>query len=127
MPWSSSWRTAPCGVHLDRAVIRPAPEISELRGEPISNKMNVTNDFSNLQRKVEVYKEILKNTEIYRQRWRDGLKTEIREHLTEIAAATGLQGQIDRRRTGQSRRGHLQPGDCESGCPMKWRKISGAT
>ncbi|HRW76836.1 MAG: hypothetical protein R2787_07865 [Saprospiraceae bacterium] len=59
--------------------------------------MNVTNDFSNLQRKVEVYKEILKNTEIYRQRWRDGLKTEIREHLTEIAAATGLQGQIDER------------------------------
>ena len=59
--------------------------------------MSKINDYSNLQRKVDVYKEILKNTEAYRLRWREGLKTEIKGNLAEIAAATGLQGQVEER------------------------------
>lgn len=51
----------------------------------------------NLQRKVLRYKEVLQQTEIYRQTWKDTLKKEIVNQLTELAASSGLEGQVEER------------------------------
>ncbi|MBK7344139.1 MAG: hypothetical protein IPJ06_14255 [Saprospiraceae bacterium] len=47
--------------------------------------MTLINDIANLQRKVEMYHDVLKNTTSYRQIWQDSLKAEIMQNLTELS------------------------------------------
>lgn len=51
----------------------------------------------NLQRKVLRYKEVLQQTEIYRQNWKENLKQEIKDQLTQLANDSGLEAQIEER------------------------------
>lgn len=51
----------------------------------------------NLQRKVLRYKEVLQQTGIYRQTWKDSLKKEITDQLVSLAEASGLEGQVEER------------------------------
>lgn len=51
----------------------------------------------NLQRKVLRYKEVLQQTDIYRQAWKDSLKKEIIDQLNQLAEASGLEGQVEER------------------------------
>lgn len=51
-------------------------------------------DLSNLQRKVNIYKEVLENTKNYRQDWKTHLRDSIIQTLISIAKSTGLQGSI---------------------------------
>lgn len=53
--------------------------------------------FFNLQRKVERYKEVLKNTELYRAAWKDNLKETIRTTLHKLIASTGLEATLEER------------------------------
>lgn len=57
----------------------------------------MTQDLINLQRKVDNYKVILRNTVNYRQKWKDALKQEIMDNLAELAAAAGLEGTVEER------------------------------
>lgn len=59
--------------------------------------MALTNEISNLQRKVETYHDVLKNTVQYRQIWHDSLKSEIIDYLTELSEKAGLKGTIEER------------------------------
>ena len=47
-------------------------------------------ELNNLKRRVQQYKDIVENTTIYRQVWKDSLKTNIINQLTEIAKAIEL-------------------------------------
>jgi hypothetical protein len=47
-------------------------------------------DLFNLQRKVDTYKEVLTNTQNYRNEWKTHLREDIVKTLTEIVNATGL-------------------------------------
>lgn len=47
-------------------------------------------ELNNLKRRVQQYKDIVENTTIYRQVWKDSLKTKIINQLTEIAKAIEL-------------------------------------
>jgi hypothetical protein len=47
-------------------------------------------DLFNLQRKVDTYKEVLTNTQNYRNEWKTHLREDIVRTLTEIVNATGL-------------------------------------
>lgn len=49
----------------------------------------------NLQRKVLQYKEVLQQTVIYRERWKEGLKQTIKDQLTYLAEESGLEGQVE--------------------------------
>lgn len=51
----------------------------------------------NLQRKVLRYKEVLQQTDIYRQAWKDSLKQEIIDQLNNLSEASGLEGQVEQR------------------------------
>lgn len=51
-------------------------------------------DLFNLQRKVNAYKEVLNNTENYRQEWKTHLRDTIINTLTEIVTATGLDATV---------------------------------
>lgn len=52
-------------------------------------------DLFNLQRKVDVYKEVLSNTKSYRQIWKDSLRVDIVEQLTSLSEQAGLTGTIE--------------------------------
>lgn len=49
----------------------------------------------NLQRKVNTYKEIVKNTRAYREVWKESLKDMIVKQLTEVSTAVGLEGKVE--------------------------------
>lgn len=49
----------------------------------------------NLQRKVLQYKEVLQQTLIYRERWKENLKQEIKDQLTYLAQESGLEGTVE--------------------------------
>lgn len=51
----------------------------------------------NLQRKVESYRQVLSNTQVYRQMWLDSLKEEIMTQLQRISELAGLQGTVEER------------------------------
>lgn len=55
------------------------------------------NDIANLQRKVEMYHVVLKNTINYRRIWQDSLKAEIMQNLTELSEKAGLTGTVEER------------------------------
>jgi hypothetical protein len=55
------------------------------------------NDFTNLQRKVNQYKEILENTIKYRKVWKTELKAFIINQLQDIITTTGLTATIEER------------------------------
>lgn len=48
----------------------------------------------NLKRRVAAYKEILQNTETYRQVWKDELKAAIIQQLEDLVAAIGLDANV---------------------------------
>ncbi len=54
-------------------------------------------DIANFKRKVEHYKEVLENTKRYRETWKTNLKQEIISRLKELAAAGGLESEIEER------------------------------
>lgn len=56
-----------------------------------------TNDIYNLQRKVEQYKEVLQNTQRYREAWANGLRQEIIDQLRRLAEEAGLPCTLDLR------------------------------
>lgn len=49
----------------------------------------------NLQRKVNTYKDIVKNTRAYRSVWQESLKDMIIKQLTEVSEAVGLEGKVE--------------------------------
>lgn len=49
----------------------------------------------NLQRKVNTYKGIVKNTRAYRDVWKESLKDMIVKQLTEVSTAVGLEGKVE--------------------------------
>jgi hypothetical protein len=49
----------------------------------------------NLQRKVNTYKDIVKNTRAYREVWKNSLKDMIIKQLTEVSEAVGLEGKVE--------------------------------
>lgn len=51
-------------------------------------------DLFNLQRKVDNYKQVLANTQSYRQVWQDSMKAEIMAQLTQLSETSGLMGEI---------------------------------
>jgi len=61
----------------------------------------LSSQVSNLKKRVEHYKDILSNTELYRAAWTDGLREEIIKELTEnvnaidLPATTELQGDME--------------------------------
>ncbi len=59
--------------------------------------MATESDTANLQRKVERYKEVLGNTQRYREVWNAGLRKIIVEQLGLLAKATGLDAEIEER------------------------------
>lgn len=54
--------------------------------------------YHNLRRKVTQYKEILQNTQTYRQAWQDRLKAEIIAKLTALLKEADLQATIEERK-----------------------------
>ncbi|MCS6930033.1 MAG: hypothetical protein NZM43_11155 [Saprospiraceae bacterium] len=54
-------------------------------------------DYFNFQRKVERYKEVLRNTETYRQYWREYLKPALVEHLKKATALVQLACTVEER------------------------------
>lgn len=54
-------------------------------------------DFSNLKRRVDQYKQILSNTQRYREMWQNGMKALIMDTLRQAADAAGLGCAIDER------------------------------
>lgn len=53
------------------------------------------NEFFNMKRKVDVYKEILGNARAYRDVWQTSLKQEIVDLVTSISEETGLDAKIE--------------------------------
>lgn len=51
----------------------------------------------NLQRKVLRYKEVLQQTALYRETWKQSLKQEIKDQLTHLAQESGLEGEVEER------------------------------
>lgn len=51
-------------------------------------------DLFNLKRKVDTYKEVLENTQNYRQQWHEHLKDYIIQTMTEILKKTGLEATV---------------------------------
>ena len=51
-------------------------------------------DIANLEKKILKYNEIVENTRIYRQAWKDGLKKEISSTLQEVIDNTSLEAEI---------------------------------
>ena len=51
----------------------------------------------NLQRNVNQYKEVLNNTQTYRQAWKEGLREEIKHILTALIELTGLEAKVELR------------------------------
>lgn len=51
----------------------------------------------NLQRKVLQYKEVLQQTNIYREKWKEILKQEIIDQLTYLSKECGLGGEVEER------------------------------
>lgn len=51
----------------------------------------------NLQRKVDRYKEVVRNTEIYRQAWKEKLRDEIVNQLKNLIEEIGLDAKIETR------------------------------
>ncbi|MFT4761012.1 MAG: hypothetical protein ACI9XO_003675 [Paraglaciecola sp.] len=49
----------------------------------------------NLQRKVNTYKDIVKNTRAYREVWKDSLKDLIIKQLTDVSTGVGLEGKVE--------------------------------
>lgn len=56
-----------------------------------------TNDIYNLQRKVEHYKEVLQNTQRYREAWANGLRQDIIDQLRRLAEEAGIPCTLDLR------------------------------
>ncbi len=54
-------------------------------------------DYFNFQRKVEHYKDVLKNTEVYRKFWRENLKPALMEHLQRVATLAQLPCTVEER------------------------------
>jgi len=52
-------------------------------------------DFFNLQRKVEQYKDVLKNTDSYRNAWKDNLKQTIIDSLEGMCKDTNLDAKVE--------------------------------
>lgn len=52
-------------------------------------------EFRNLQQKVNRYKEVLKNTEIYRKVWVDELSQKVLDQLNYIIGQVGLDGEVE--------------------------------
>ena len=59
-------------------------------------------EFSNLKRKVQRYGEILKNTETYREAWKNSLKKEIQEILEAMVKAVDLNAEVTTQETIQN-------------------------
>ncbi len=53
--------------------------------------------FFNLQRKVNQYKEVLKNTSEYRAVWKSNLKVQIKDFLTAAVEETELEAKVEER------------------------------
>ncbi len=53
------------------------------------------NELTNLKKRVEQYKEVLKNTRAYRTEWKDSLKDRIVELLTQMSKETGLSAEVE--------------------------------
>lgn len=51
-------------------------------------------DIANLEKKILKYNEIVENTRVYRQAWKDGLKKEISSTLQEVIDNTSLEAEI---------------------------------
>lgn len=52
---------------------------------------------TNFKRKVEHYKEVLENTKRYRETWKNSLKQELIDRLSELATTAGLDSEIEER------------------------------
>ncbi len=66
--------------------------------DPNSFPMPITeSEASSLRRKVERYKEVLQNTQRYREIWKTSLKQTIVDELTELTKAGGLECTIEER------------------------------
>lgn len=57
----------------------------------------MNSELFNLQRKVNLYKEVLQNTRDYRDVWGQELKEQIKSTLLEVSQSVGLDGKIDER------------------------------
>lgn len=51
-------------------------------------------NLDNLKRKVHHYKEVLENTRLYRQQWKDGIRKEIMDKLKAISSEIGIDAEI---------------------------------
>ncbi len=51
-------------------------------------------DFGSLMAKVEVYKNILRNTELYRQKWKPDMKPLIEKVLNDFISQSGLKAEV---------------------------------
>ncbi len=51
-------------------------------------------NLDNLKRKVHNYKEVLDNTRIYRQQWKDGIREEIKEKLKMISKEIEIDAEV---------------------------------
>lgn len=63
----------------------------------IKNMLKMDTQFFNLKRKVDQYKEVLKNTKAYREVWKSELKEYIKSYLSGALEATGLDAKLDER------------------------------
>lgn len=63
----------------------------------IKNMLKMDTQFFNLKRKVDQYKEVLKNTKEYREVWKSELKEYIKSYLSNALEATGLDAKLDER------------------------------
>lgn len=51
----------------------------------------------NLQRKVLRYKEVLQQTTLYRDKWKESLKQDIKDQLNRLSEEAGLEGEVQER------------------------------
>ena len=63
----------------------------------MKNMLKMDTQFFNLKRKVDQYKEVLKNTKEYRDVWKSELKEYIKSYLSNALEATGLDAKLDER------------------------------
>ena len=73
------------------------PKLIPKLGKPIkpyNTPMSLETEIFNLQRKVNQYKEVLNNTETYREEWKTSLRAHIKQLLEQLVEKTSLDAEV---------------------------------